>query len=60
MTNINRPPFLEAEIFLFIELFADVIHSVTPAKAGIQNRLNPAPSGTGFRVPPGLRRGGPE
>jgi hypothetical protein len=32
------------------EALAKVAHSVIPAKAGIQNSLNPAPSGTGFRV----------
>jgi hypothetical protein len=32
------------------EFLAKVIYSVIPAKAGIQNRLNPALGGTGFRV----------
>ncbi|MBP1723001.1 MAG: hypothetical protein H6Q44_706 [Deltaproteobacteria bacterium] len=33
-----------------IEPLAKVTYSVIPAKAGIQNSFNPAPSGTGFRV----------
>ena len=36
--------------FLTSELLAKVTCSIIPAKAGIQNCLNPAPSGTGFRV----------
>ena len=33
-----------------IEPHAKFTYSVIPAKAGIQNSFNPAPSGTGFRV----------
>jgi hypothetical protein len=35
---------------LSVELLVNVTHSVIPAKAGIQNPLNPALGGTGFRV----------
>jgi hypothetical protein len=36
--------------FLKNEVLAKVAYSVFPAKAGIQNGLNPAFGGTGFRV----------
>ncbi len=52
--------FLQSNNFMKREALAKVAHSVIPAKAGIQNSLNPAYGGTGFRVAPGLLRGCPE